>query len=47
MRADYRSGWTWHPLGDDGCASRRSWPAGTRCGALVRRASLRWTTGKL
>jgi len=46
-RADNRSGWTWHPLGDDGCSSRRSWPAGTRCGALVRRASLRWTAGKL
>src|SRR4051812_44070262 len=29
------------------CALRRSWPAGTRCGALVRRASLRWTSGNL
>src|SRR4051794_28274039 len=26
---------------------RRSWPAGKRCGALVRRASLRWTSGNL
>src|SRR3954468_21653082 len=29
------------------CTLRRSWPAGKRCGALVRRASLRWTSGNL
>jgi hypothetical protein len=35
------------PARRDGCSSRRSWPAGTRCGAFARRASLRWTFGKL
>src|SRR4051794_7903929 len=29
------------------CTLRRSWPAGTRCGAFVCRASLRWTSGNL